>query len=385
LSIKKRVMFVFGTRPEAIKLAPVINEIKKHPDVFELLIVVTGQHRHMLDQVLRVFDIKPDYDMGIMEEGQTIQNVVSKVLRGLEGIILREKPDIVLVQGDTSTAFAASLSAFYRKVPVGHVEAGLRTWDKYRPFPEEMNRKLTTSLADIHFAPTSTSVKNLKNEGVPLVSIYLTGNTVIDALFDVAKKDFDLRRVGLDLTAGKKVVLVTTHRRESFGQPLKAICSAVREIAQKHLDDAKFVIPVHKNPSVRDVIFDELSGLKNVELIEPLEYEPFVHLMKASYLILTDSGGIQEEAPSLGKPVMVLREVTERPEGVSAGVVKLVGVKTESIIEACEKLLCDRSEYDKMACKKNPYGDGLASQRVVSALLHYFGMIDRRPLEFSFS
>jgi UDP-N-acetylglucosamine 2-epimerase (non-hydrolysing) len=376
-------MFVFGTRPEAIKMAPVIKEAEKYPDVLEPVIVVTGQHRHMLDQVLRIFDVDPDYDLGIMEENQTIISIVTKSLQGLEEIILREKPDILLVQGDTSTAFAAGLAAYYYKIPLGHVEAGLRTFDKWRPYPEEMNRKLITALADLHFAPTMKSVNNLLEEKVPRERAYLTGNTVIDALLQVSKGAYDLEKAGIKLRKGRKMILVTAHRRESFGQPLRNICSAIKKLAEKFRREIEFVIPVHKNPMVREVVNEILEEVDNVELIEPLDYEPFVHLMKASYIILTDSGGVQEEAPSLGKPVLVLREKTERPEAVEAGTVKIVGMDEKVIFEETDRLLTDAAEYQKMSRAVNPYGDGHASERIVGALLHYFGASDRRPEEFN--
>jgi UDP-N-acetylglucosamine 2-epimerase (non-hydrolysing) len=375
-------MFVFGTRPEAIKMAPVVAETEKYPDVLEPVVVVTGQHRQMLDQVLRIFDMRPDYDLGVMEESQTVANIVSRSLQGLEEIILREKPDMVLVQGDTSTTFAAALAAFYYRIPIGHVEAGLRTFDKWRPFPEEINRKLTTALADLHFAPTWTSASNLLAEGVPQNSIYLTGNTVIDALLKVAKRDFDLKKAGIDLKTSKKTVLVTAHRRESFGQPLKNICAAVSRLAQAHRREVEIVVPVHKNPAVRSTVYEILDNMDNVDLIEPLDYEPFVHLMKKSYIILTDSGGIQEEAPSLGKPVLVLREKTERPEAIAAGTVKLVGVSEEVIFEEANRLLVDREVYDRMSRAVNPYGDGHAAERILQAILYYFGAVDRKPEEF---
>jgi len=380
---RKRIMFVFGTRPEAIKMAPVIKEVEKYPDILEPVIVVTGQHRQMLDQVLRIFDIDPDYDLGIMEENQTLTSIIIKSLQGLEEIILREKPDMLLVQGDTSTTFAASLSAFYYRIPLGHVEAGLRTFDKWRPYPEEMNRKLTTALADLHFAPTGTSAGNLTEEGVARDRIYLTGNTVIDALLTVSKKNFDLGKAGIKLGKGRKMILVTAHRRENFGAPLKNICSAIKSLAEKFRTEIEFIIPVHKNPMVRQVVNEILESVDNVELIEPLDYEPFVHLMKASHIILTDSGGVQEEAPSLGKPVLVLREKTERPEAVAAGTVKLVGTDEKVIFDEADRLLTDKAEYGRMSRAVNPYGDGRASERIVSALLHYFGALDRRPEEFS--
>jgi UDP-N-acetylglucosamine 2-epimerase (non-hydrolysing) len=380
---RKRVMFVFGTRPEGIKMAPVIKEVEKYPDMLEPIVVVTGQHRQMLDQVMRVFNLEPDYDLGIMEANQTITNIVTKSMTGLEDILLREKPDMLLVQGDTSTVFAAALEAFYYKVPVGHIEAGLRTFDKWSPFPEEMNRKLTTSLADLHFAPTRTAAKNLLNEQVPKDKVYLTGNTVIDALLEVAGRDFSLEKAGLKLSKTRKLVLVTAHRRESFGQPLKNICAAIRQLAEKHRAGVEFVIPVHRNPLVRNVINELLDGVDNVELIEPLDYEAFVHLMKAAYIILTDSGGVQEEAPSLGKPVLVLREKTERPDAVAAGTVKLAGMDERVIFEEADRLLTDKSAYAAMTKASNPYGDGRASERIVAALLHYFGASDRRPEDFN--
>jgi len=380
---QKRLMFVFGTRPEAIKMAPVIKEVAKYPDMLEALTVVTGQHREMLDQVMKIFKLEPDYDLAIMQKNQTLINIVNKSLNGVEEIILREKPDMLLVQGDTSTAFAAGLAAYYYKVPLGHVEAGLRTFDKWRPYPEEMNRKLLSALADLHFAPTLTSVNNLIAERVSREGIYLTGNTVIDALLQVTQKKFDLGKTGIKLDKKKKMVLVTAHRRESFGAPIRQICAALRRLAQDFHSEAEFVIPVHRNPQVQDVINELLGGVDNVTLTEPLDYEPFVHLMKAAYLILSDSGGVQEEAPSLGKPVLVLREKTERPEAVLAGTVKLVGMDEQKIYDEAARLLTDQAEYDRMSRAINPYGDGQASGRIVASILHYFGALDRRPEEFS--
>jgi UDP-N-acetylglucosamine 2-epimerase (non-hydrolysing) len=376
-------MFVFGTRPEAIKMAPVIKEIEKYPDILEPVIVVTGQHRQMLDQVLRIFDIDPDYDLGIMEENQTIANIVTKSLSGLEEIILREKPEMLLVQGDTSTAFAAGLSAFYYKIPLGHVEAGLRTFDKWRPYPEEMNRKLISDLADLHFAPTETSIRHLMEEKIGRDKIYLTGNTVIDALLTVSKRNFDLNKAGIKISRDRKLILVTAHRRESFGAPLKSICAAIKRLAEKYRREIEFIIPVHKNPMVRNVVYELLEEVDNVLLTEPQDYEPFVHLMKASYMILSDSGGVQEEAPSLGKPVLVLREKTERPEAVEAGTVKLVGMDEKVIFDETDRLLTDKKEYERMSRAVNPYGDGHASERIAGSILHYFGALDRRPEEFN--
>jgi len=379
---RKRIMFVFGTRPEAIKMAPVILEVEKHPDILQGVIVSTGQHLEMLRQVMRIFEVRPDYDLGIMEESQTLSQIVVKTLQGLESIILREKPDLLLVQGDTSSAFAAALCAFYHKIPLGHVEAGLRTGDKWRPYPEEVNRRLISVVTDLHFSPTRTALLNLLREGIQRSSIYLTGNSVIDALFMVSNRSFDLKRAGLDLDQSKKIILVTAHRRESFGAPLKEICRAVGRIAKKYPQEVQVIVPAHKNPMVQLTVKETLGDIENVEITEPLDYEPFVHLMKASYVILTDSGGIQEEAPSLGKPVLVLREKTERPEAIAAGTVKLVGIREEVIFAETEKLIQDKGEYDRMTRAVNPYGDGKAAERIASALLHYFGFTDLKPEEF---
>lgn len=381
---KKRIMFIFGTRPEAIKMLPIIKKVQNNSDIFTSIVVVTAQHREMLDQVLNPFEIKPNYDMAIMEQNQTLSSIVSKVLSRFEELAFSEKPDIVLVQGDTSTTFAAALAAFYQKIPVGHVEAGLRTWHKYNPFPEEMNRKLTTAIADLHFAPTQTALENLLKEGVSRSKIFLTGNSVIDALKSALQMPCDLSKYNIRIEANKKIILVTTHRRESFGTPMKNICQAIYRLAEKYRDDISIIIPMHKNPLVREVITNTLGNLDVVQLIEPLEYIPFVHLMKLSYLILTDSGGIQEEAPSLGKPVLVLRQVTERPEAVLANTVKVVGTDANNIFKEAEKLLTDKEEYEKMARSLNPYGDGKASERIIGALLKYFGFTDIAPEEFDY-
>ena len=375
-------MFVFGTRPEAIKMAPLILEVDKHPDILQGIIVSTGQHHEMLRQVMNIFDIRPDYDLGIMEESQTLSRIVVKTLQGLENIILREKPDMLLVQGDTSTAFAAALTAFYNKIPIGHVEAGLRTGDKWRPYPEEVNRQLISVVADQHYPPTRTASKRLLKEGIKKESIFLTGNTVIDALLAVSKRKYDLIKAGLKIDPDKKLILVTAHRRESFGAPMKEIMSAIGRIAGKYEKEVQIIFPAHKNPIVQAAAKEMLGDIDNVEIIEPLDYEPFVHLMKASYIILTDSGGVQEEAPSLGKPVLVLREKTERPEAIEAGTVKLVGVKEEDVFRETENLLLNKDEYLKMTKAVNPYGDGKASERIVQAIFHYFGFTDRRPAEF---
>ncbi len=380
---RKRIMFVFGTRPEAIKMAPVVEKVESYPDILQPVVVVTGQHRQMLDQVLRIFDIHPDYDLGIMEENQTLTSILTKSMQGLEDAILKEKPDMLLVQGDTSTTFAAALEAYYYKIPLGHVEAGLRTFDKWRPFPEEINRRLTSVMADLHFAPTRTSVANLAAEGINQSSIYLTGNTVIDALLQVVGKEYDLKKSGIELAQDKKVVLVTTHRRESFGHPLRNTCQAILRLAQDLRKEIQVIIPVHKNPMVKDTVTEILGEIENVLLIDPLDYLPFVHLMKAAYLILTDSGGIQEEAPSLGKPVLVLRDKTERPEAIAAGTVKLVGTDEELIYTEAKKLLTEPAAYAAMSRAVNPYGDGMAAERIVQAILYYFGATDKKPAEFS--
>lgn len=380
----KRIAFVFGTRPEAIKMVPVILEMKKYHDMFEPMVIVTGQHREMLDQVLSIFGIKPDYDLAIMEKGQTLSGILTKAIQGLEEIFLRERPDMVLVQGDTSTTFAAALAAFYHRIPVGHIEAGLRTGNKYSPFPEEINRTLTGHLATIHFAPTEISVGNLLKEGIDRKQILLSGNTVIDALQKIAVKDFDLASLGLEIAANKKMILVTTHRRENWGMPLKNTCQAIKTIAEKYADQVQFVIPVHKNPIVQESVQQILAEVPNVKLIEPVDYEPFVHLMKRSDIILTDSGGIQEEAPSLGKPVLVLRDTTERPEAVTAKTVKIVGTNPETIIKETELLLTDEKEYQLMSKANNPYGDGKASERIILRLLNLFGFVDKKPDEFKF-
>lgn len=380
---KLRVMFVFGTRPEAVKMAPIVKEAEKYPDVLEAIVVVTGQHRQMLDQVLAAFKISPDYDLGIMEEAQSLSQIVARCLNGLEGIVLRERPDIILVQGDTSTAFATALSAYYHKKTLGHVEAGLRTGDKFSPYPEEANRRLISTLTDLHFAPTSISSQNLLNEGVPKSQIYLTGNSVIDAVKMVAGLPYDMAKDFPMLDRNKKLILVTVHRRESFGLPMREVCEAIKEIAQTNLSAVQFLLPVHKNPQVSSVVREVLGDLGNVVLTEPLDYLPFVNLIKSANFVLTDSGGIQEEAPTLGKPVLVVREKTERPEAIMAGTAKLVGTSKEKVIQSMQQLLNDQNEYDRMSHAVNPYGDGRAAERITGAILHYFGFTDMRPEEFA--
>jgi UDP-N-acetylglucosamine 2-epimerase (non-hydrolysing) len=366
-----KVVVVIGTRPEAIKMAPIIREFKAHSTRIHTVVVTTGQHRQMLEQVLKTFDISPDWELDIMTENQSIISVTSKVLDGIAQMITKEQPSLILVQGDTTTTFAASLAAYYHKVKVGHVEAGLRTHNKYYPFPEEMNRTLVSALADLHFAPTEWAQNNLRAAGIPQKTIFVTGNTVIDSLFHILKQDCPLE-LGFDLDKGK-FVLMTAHRRENFGTPLKNICKAVKVLLSQN-SDLQFIYPVHPNPNVRSVVERELGETSRTHLIPPLDYLPFVHLMNRSYLILTDSGGIQEEAPSLGKPVLVLRNETERPEGVAAGTVKLVGTKVTNIVENVNRLLSGKCEYHKMSKAQNPYGDGHSAFRITQEILRHFSV-----------
>lgn len=357
-------MAVCGTRPDAIKMAPVVLELLKHPDEVELLLVATGQHREMLQQVFTTFGLTPDVNLDIMAPRQTLSDITTRALTGLEDVIKRTQPGLVLAQGDTTTTFAASLASFYNKTPFGHVEAGLRTENKYNPFPEEMNRRMTSALADLHFAPTEGAKRALLAEGVSEHNVFVTGNTVIDALLMVASRDhaFQDPRIRAAADSGK-MILLTAHRRENWGQPMADICEAVKELVRRN-PGFNVVFPVHKNPIVRDVVFPALGGIPEVALIEPPDYEPFVHLMKAAHIILTDSGGVQEEAPSLGKPVLVLRETTERPEGVEVGTAKLVGTDPKAIVSEAEKLIRDSSAYESMARVSNPYGDGHAAPRI---------------------
>lgn len=378
-----KVLTVFGTRPEAIKMAPVVKELSRYPDEFNCQVAVTAQHREMLDQVLGLFQINPNYDLDIMRAGQTLEEVTTRALNGLAGVLKAAQPDLVLVHGDTTTTFAAALAAYYQQIKVGHVEAGLRTGDRYAPFPEEMNRRLAGALADIHFAPTATARDNLLREGIPPEHIYITGNTVIDALKATVDADYqfnDPRLQDTDLF-NYRVILVTAHRRENWGQPLQEIFTALRDLVQRYPDVA-IVFPVHYNPYVRQAARELLGGQERIKLIDPLEYEPFVNLMARSYLVLTDSGGLQEEAPALGKPVLVLREVTERPEAVNAGTVRLVGTAYRDILTAAGELLEDPQVYLRMAHAVNPYGDGRASCRIRYALNHYSGRTRTRPQEF---
>jgi len=362
-----RVLTVCGTRPEAIKLAPVVLELKKDKGIKSYL-CVTGQHRQMLDPMLKVFGIRPDHDIDIMRKGQSIEHIVSRVILKMGEVFDKARPDMVLVQGDTTTAFVVSLAAFFRKIKVGHVEAGLRSNDKFRPFPEEVNRRLVSHVADLHFAPTEISARNLIRENIDKRSVFVTGNTVVDALFFVSRKKNgpdpkELRDMGLS----KKVILVTAHRRESFGRDFRNMCRALKEIAVSR-DDVEIIYPVHLNPEVRRPVNNTIKGVTNIHLLEPMEYVPFVRLMKRAHIVLTDSGGIQEEAPALDKPVLVMREVTERPEGVKAGCARLVGVNTEDIVRDTIRLLDDKKMYARMAKAVNPYGDGKAAKRIVKII-----------------
>ncbi|MBE6091727.1 MAG: UDP-N-acetylglucosamine 2-epimerase (non-hydrolyzing) [Selenomonas ruminantium] len=377
---KIKVMTVFGTRPEAIKMAPIVLELAKHPDKITPVVAVTAQHREMLDQVLGLFNITPDHDLDIMAQGQTLFDITSKAMMGLDKVLEQEKPDIVLVHGDTTTTFAGALAAYYHQTTVGHVEAGLRTHDKYSPFPEEMNRKLTGCIADLNFAPTETSESNLLAENVKPESIFVTGNTVIDALHHTVRDDFQfedelLQNIDFE---NKRIILVTTHRRENLGEPMRHVYKALRQLTEE-FDDVEVVFPVHKNPKVREVVREELGGLSQVHLIDPLDYEPFANLMHKAHLILTDSGGVQEEAPALGKPVLVLRDTTERPEAVAAGTVKLIGTDRDVVYNEAKTLLTDEKAYHRMAESVNPYGDGKASERIIQAILYHYGMVDSRP------
>lgn len=380
---KLKVMTVFGTRPEAVKMAPLVKELEKYEEI-ESIVCVTAQHRQMLDQVLDMFDIKPDHDLNIMQSRQTLIGITTRALEGLSGVFEQVQPDIVLVHGDTTTTFVGSLAAFYSKVSVGHVEAGLRTYDKYSPYPEEMNRKLTGALTDIHLAPTESNRQNLLNEGVKDEKIYVTGNTVIDALKTTVKAEYEFQNEKLrDIDyKGRRVIAVTAHRRENLGEPLNNICKALRHIAD-HYEDVEIVYPVHLNPAVQEVAKSILGGHGRVHLIDPLDVQDMHNLMSRACLVMTDSGGLQEEAPSLGKPVLVLRNETERPEAVKAGTVKLAGTDEKTIIKLAGELLDSEEEYNKMAKAVNPYGDGRASERIVKALLYEFGYRNEKPEGFS--
>ncbi len=380
---KLKVMTVFGTRPEAIKMCPLVLEMKKYPDLIEPLVAVTAQHREMLDQVLELFQIKPDYDLNIMTSGQTLYDVTTRALMGLKEVMEEAKPDIVLVHGDTTTTFAGALAAFYAQIPVGHVEAGLRTGNKYSPYPEEMNRKLTGAIADMHFAPTAISKQNLLKENVNSDNILVTGNTVIDALQATVQKDYVFEDAEFNkvFESGHRLILMTTHRRENLGEPMRHVYKALKSVLETH-EDVEAIFPVHKNPKVREIVQQELGGLDRVHLIEPMDYEPFANLMAKVDIVLTDSGGIQEEAPALGKPVLVLRDTTERPEAVSAGTVLLVGTAYEDVLRETNRLLDDAAHYKKMAEAANPYGDGQACARIVNAVLRKNGFDVQKLSEF---
>lgn len=392
ISKMKKILLVFGTRPEAIKMAPLVKELQKYPERFETKVCVTAQHREMLDQVLSLFEIVPDYDLDIMKAGQDLYDVTSRVLMGMRDVLKEAKPDVVLVHGDTSTSTAAALAAFYQQIPVGHVEAGLRTHNIYSPWPEEMNRQLTGRIATYHFAPTDTSKKNLMKEGVAETNIFVTGNTVIDALYWVINKmestpdlksmvinifeNFNLKKALVDtwISKERKLVLITGHRRENFGQGFLNICEAIRDLSVLY-PNVDFIYPMHLNPNVRNAIREVFGSTDNSQLskrnvffMEPLDYLPFVYLMNLSYLVLTDSGGIQEEAPGLGKPVLVMRDTTERPEALEAGTVKLVGTHKQKIILEVSELLEDHSRYLKMAMSNNPYGDGIACKSILNLI-----------------
>ena len=369
----KSIMLVFGTRPEAIKMAPLVKEFQKYPEEFKTIVCVTGQHREMLDQVLHIFEIVPDYDLNIMKQGQDLYDVTARVLTGMRDVLKEAQPDVVLVHGDTTTSTAAALAAFYQQIPVGHVEAGLRTHNIYSPWPEEMNRQITGRIATYHFAPTPLSKKNLLAEGVKEEHIHVTGNTVIDAVLDAELENL-LKQAGYDinrLAGGKKLVLITGHRRENFGDGFINMCTAIKDLTKKY-PEVDFVYPMHLNPNVRkpihEVFGEDLSNLGNMFFIEPLEYLSFVYLMEKSTIVLTDSGGIQEEAPGLGKPVLVMRDTTERPEALEAGTVKLVGTNYDKIISEVSVLLDNKTYYDQMSQAVNPYGDGKACQRIVNGL-----------------
>lgn len=368
-----KVLFVFGTRPEAVKLCPVLLHLRGRPEHFEVRVCVTGQHRSMLDQVLSVFKVTPDYDLDLMLPGQSLAQSTSRIIGALEPILENEMPDMVLVQGDTTTTLCGALAAFYRRIPVGHVEAGLRTWDLEQPFPEEMNRVLTTRVTALHFAATDWASGNLKAEGVPERRIYVTGNSGIDAVLYVRDALADGRLRGCDcarLDPSKRLIVVTAHRRESFGDGFTRICDALAQLAKRN--DVQIVYPVHHNPNVTEPVYQRLQNLPNVVLVAPMDYVPFVDLMRRAHLLLTDSGGVQEEGPSLGKPILVMRDKTERPEAVKAGTVKLVGTATERILREVSLLLDDQTEYDRRSRVHNPYGDGRASVRIGDAIHSFF-------------
>lgn len=377
-----KVMSVFGTRPEAIKMAPLIKELEKRENI-ESVICVTAQHRQMLDQVLDLFNLTPDIDLDIMKERQTLTGITVRALDGLEKVMKEKNPDIVLVHGDTTTTFASSLAAFYNQIRIGHVEAGLRTYNKYEPFPEEINRRLTGAMADLHFSPTKLAKNNLLKENIPADNIFITGNTAIDTLSTTLESNYKFKIDELNTIdyKNKRVITMTAHRRENLGKPLENICKAVLRIVKEN-PDVELVYAVHKNPAVRDIAYNILSKNNRIHLIEPLDIKDMHNFMNLSYFVMTDSGGLQEEVPSMNKPVIVLRNVTERPEGIEAGTLKLAGINEDEIYNIANQLLNDKEEYNKMANAINPFGDGNASQRITDAILYYFGINPNRPCDF---
>ena len=378
---KIKVMTVFGTRPEAIKMAPLVLALEKRSEEFESIVAVTAQHRQMLDQVLQIFKIQADYDLDMMKANQTLTDITANALTGLDGVMKEAQPDIVLVHGDTTTTFAAGLAAFYNQITIGHVEAGLRTYNKYSPFPEEMNRQMTDVLADVYFAPTKESKENILKENHSEASIFITGNTAIDALNETVKKDYS-HPVLEQVDATKRLVLMTMHRRENQGEPMNQVFKAVRQTVEEN-EDIEVVYPVHLNPVVQESAKKYLSGHDRIHLIDPLDVIDFHNIAARSFLILTDSGGVQEEAPSLGVPVLVLRDTTERPEGVAAGTLKLVGTDQQAVYQEMQSLIQNVEAYEKMAGANNPYGDGQASDRILDAIAYYLGKVDVRPTDFN--
>lgn len=379
---KIKVMTIFGTRPEAIKMAPLVKELEKQSDRFESIVTVTAQHRQMLDQVLTIFDIKPDYDLNVMKDRQTLSQITANVLMGLEAVMLEAKPDIVLVHGDTTTTFAAAISAFYHNIKVGHVEAGLRTWNKYSPFPEEINRQVTDVISDLYFAPTTQSEVNLLKENHDLNAIYITGNTAIDALQHTVREDYQ-NEILNRIPETHKLILVTMHRRENQGEPMEQVFRAIRQVVDAY-PDIEIIYPVHLNPVVQELANAHLGDHERIHLIAPLDVVDFHNIAARSYMIMSDSGGVQEEAPSMGIPVLVLRDTTERPEGVEAGTLKLVGTETKDVVEAMTDLLDNATLHKKMSEAENPYGDGKASQRILDCIAYEFGRMDQRPEDFKY-
>lgn len=380
---KTKIAIIFGTRPETIKMFPIISEINKYPHLLNCRIIVSGQHREMLDQMLEIFQITPDYDLNIMEQGQSLSSITKNSLLGIEKILRKERPSMVLVQGDTTTTFTGALAAFYQKIKIGHIEAGLRTNNKYYPFPEEINRHLTSVLVDLHFAPTKQSSKNLLSEGVKREDVFISGNTVIDSLFLMIKENYIFREPLLKNKKifEKNIILVTMHRRENWGEPLRKTCRAINKIIGEY-PDVSVIFPLHKNPEIRKNVKEILQNKKDILLLDTLDYDDMINLMSKSYIILTDSGGIQEEGPSLGKPVLVLRDETERPEAVEAGVVKMIGTNEEKVYREVVILLDSKDKYREMSKNINPYGDGRASERIVKKILYNFNLINQSPDEF---